>query len=66
MSKRIKNLFIDYEKGLVRINGKEPSKAVKVTIVEPDGWNIWKILNIKRRRDGLISLQISVLNADGD
>ena len=45
MIERINNILLDYENGTIQINGQGPSEAVNVTIKEPDGWNIRKLLN---------------------
>jgi hypothetical protein len=60
MSKRINNIFLDYENGIVQINGQVPLEAVNVTIKEPDGWDIRKLLNPENRIKGVLSLEIEI------
>lgn len=60
MIERINNIFLDYENGTIQINGQVPSEAVNVTIKEPDGWNIRKLLNPERRTNGVLSLEIEI------
>ena len=60
MIERINNIFLDYKNGIVQINGQIPSQAVNVTIKEPDGWDIRKLLNPENRINGVLSLEIEI------
>lgn len=48
MAERIDNIFIDYENGIFLINGRKPTCLVKLTIKEPDGWNVSKLMNYEK------------------
>lgn len=45
MYERINNIVLDYENGIVLINGKKTPFPVQITIKQNDGWNSRKILN---------------------
>ncbi len=42
---RIQDIFLDYESGILKINGKISKIPVKVVIKTEDGWNPSKLFN---------------------
>lgn len=57
--KRINNVFLDYEKGVLKINGEKVDIPVVVVLRQSDGWDNKKLFNsevfgIKEAIPGLI------------
>lgn len=51
--KKISNIELDYQKGVLRINNKTVKVPVIVKIEEPDGWDISKLFNSESAKQGM-------------
>lgn len=49
---RAEDVFLDYGDGLLLVNGKKINDPVKITIQEPDGYNLSKLFNPKNYKPG--------------
>lgn len=50
MFERIKNITLDYENGIVLVNGKKPPFPIRVTLIQEDGWNPCKLMNYEQEK----------------
>lgn len=64
MSKRINSIFVDYENGILIINGNQIASPIIVTVKEPDGWDIKKLFNHGKARQGMIYPEIIIDASD--
>jgi hypothetical protein len=50
--KRAENILLDYKDALLVVNGKKINDPVKITIQEPDGYNLSKLFNSENYKPG--------------
>ena len=41
----IRSLYVDIDKGILEVNGREVTEAVIVTLPGPDGWPLQRLFN---------------------
>lgn len=64
MAKRIRNVFLDYENGVLRINGKKVDIPVTVVLRQSDGWDNKKLFNSEKHGIGEVAPEL-ILDATG-
>lgn len=57
---RIDNIVIDYENGILIINGKKITSPLVVTVKEPDGWDIKKLFNYEKAHQGMLYPEVII------
>ncbi len=63
-NKKISNVTLDYQKGILLIDDKVIAAPVKITIKEPDEWDIAKIFNAELAKQGMACPEL-VIDARG-
>lgn len=64
MIDKISNITLDYQNGILLINGKAITDPVKIIIKEPDGWDISKLFNSELAKQGVACPEL-VIDAGG-
>lgn len=57
---RIDSIVIDYENGILLINGRKIESPLKVKVKEPDGWDICKLFNPTKAKREMICPEIII------
>lgn len=64
MLNKITNIALDYQKGLLLINDKVVTIPAKITVKEPDGWDLVKLVNPELAKQGIACPEL-VIDARG-
>ncbi|MCI8432428.1 MAG: hypothetical protein HFH83_04430 [Lachnospiraceae bacterium] len=54
MFNKINNITLDYQNGILLINGKKIADPIKVIIKEPDAWDLAKVFNPEMGKQGMV------------
>lgn len=64
MINKISNITLDYQNGILLIDGKAITAPVKIIVKEPGGWDIAKLFNSELAKQGVACPEL-VIDARG-
>ncbi len=64
MLQKISNITLDYQNGILLIDGKAITAPVKIIVKEPDGWDVSKLINPELAKQGVACPEL-IIDARG-